>query len=371
MAGEIEVLEELGLSANEAKLYLILVQIGSMKANELAVKSGLQRRTVYDTMRQLEKKGMAGTAKVSGVMTFSPAPPSSLLSFIEEKRDAADRLLPLLSKPFEAGNKTSVSVLYGKSGIKMVMEDIISLRSDYYACYGQLQFFESMPKSMRLFNEKRVKYGLKAKYLLLDVPTARKHAQNFPLADIKFIDPSVISAGVWWTYADRLVLFVLEGEPVTIFIKNADLAQTFQKTFLSLFDSNARTYHGLKGIEAVLEQTLVHKEMLFMGGAGQVPLRLPEYVQNYRLRAQKVGMKWHNLAHRSIMKHPQTHRYFDSIRLLPKDWESNPNVIWIFGDCVANVVWREEPVLFLIEDRAIAQAYRNYFWLLWKMARKK
>ncbi|MBS3069475.1 hypothetical protein J4441_03865 [Candidatus Micrarchaeota archaeon] len=237
MAEELPVLQELGLSPNEARLYMLLAKEGKMKASELSVKCNLQRRTVYDTLAQLEKKGMAGKAKVGGVLTFTPSPPSSLLMFLDEKRDAVEKILPLLSRSFEAQEKTSVSVLYGKAGIKMVLEDVLAQRQDYYAYHGQLQFFEYMPRFMRIFNEKRKRLKIRTKYLLLDVPHAREHAPHMPLAQIKFIDPSSLSAGVYWTYADRLVLFVLQEEPVTIFIKNAELARAFKKNFEKIFDA--------------------------------------------------------------------------------------------------------------------------------------
>ncbi|MFA6328959.1 MAG: helix-turn-helix domain-containing protein [Candidatus Micrarchaeia archaeon] len=372
MAGENEALQEFGLTQNEAKLYLLLLKGGKAKATDLATRSGMHRRVVYDTLAQLAKKGMVGKAMVGGVLTFTPSPPSSLLSFIDEKRDSIEKILPALSKPFEAGGKTNVSILYGKQGIKMVMEDIIALRTDYYACYGQLQFFESMPKSIRLFNDKRVKYGLKTKYLLLDVPSARKHAPNFPLAEIKFIDPSVISAGVWWTYKDRLALFVLTDEPVTIFIKDAELARTFQKTFLNMFDSKAQVYRGDSGMRAIMEETLNHKETLFIGAAGQASERYASYMEeSYLPRAKKKGHRWILLSNRKILSKPASGYPISTVRLLPKDWEYSPNVVWIYGNFVTNVVWLGEPLAFVLEDKRVADAYRKYFWLMWKLAGKK
>lgn len=372
MAGEIEILQELGLSANEAKLYLLMIQNGSMKANGLAAKSGLQRRTVYDTVAQLEKKGMAGRSQVSGVAFFSPSPPSSLLSFVDEKRDSIEKLLPTLSRAYEAEGKASVSVVYGTQGIKTMLEDILELRADYCVYYGQFQIFDYLPKFYPIFNEKRVKLGIKARHLSLDSLISRKRAKLVPLSETKFMDPSQPSIGVWWVYADRVVLFVLGKEPVMIFIKNAELAHTFQNTFNGMFSSNARVYRGLEGIRSVLEQTLEYKELLFIGGEGQVPTRLPEYIEkSYTPRALKRGVKWYNLGHKAILKSPATKQPYHTIRVLPEEWAQNPTVIWIFGNCVGNVAWRKEPVLFLIEDAHIAQAYRNYFWLLWKMAEKK
>ncbi len=375
MVDEMQTLQELGLSANEARLYLLLIRSGQMRATELASKSGLQRRTVYDTLAQLEKKGMAGRAEVSGVLTFSPSPPAALLTFLDEKRDAVERILPVLEKPFEQEEKTAVSVTYGTAGMKMVLEDILRTRSDYYVYYGQLQIFDYIPKFFSLFNEKRKHLGVRGHYLLLDIPQARERSKLIPLAEFRFMDPSVLSVGVWWTYADRLVLFVLqkEKEPLTIFIKNADLAKTFRQAFDTMFESSAQVYHGLEGMKAILEQTLKYKETLFIGGGGQAGIYMDDYIRSsYLRRAMKHGHQWRNVAHHSIMRTPAAKYQFHSIRFLPKTWEANPNVIWIYGNCVVNVVWAgPKTVAFLVEDAHVARAYRNYFEMMWKMAEKK
>ncbi|VVB65660.1 HTH-type sugar sensing transcriptional regulator TrmB [Candidatus Gugararchaeum adminiculabundum] len=241
MAGELETLEEMGLSANEAKLYLMLIRGGEMKANELSVKSGLQRRTVYDTMQQLEKKGMVGKAEISGVTTFSASPPAALMSFLDEKKNSLEKILPELSKRFEAEEKTQVSVLYGVGGIKTVLEDILETKPDwYYSYHGQMQFYDLMPKFIQMFHDKCAKMGINTKYLLLDVPQARERSKLMRHAEVKFITPTTISAGVWWTYKNRLILFVLpkEGIPITMFIKNEELAKAFTSSFMEMFNSH-------------------------------------------------------------------------------------------------------------------------------------
>ncbi len=240
MLNEQEVLEGAGLSANEAKIYLLLARSGKLKATEVSVKTGLQRRTVYDTLNQLEKKGLAGRASISGILAFTASPPSSLRTFIEGKREALEKILPGLSKSYEAEDRTDVSVMYGNAGIMTVLLDILGLKPDsYYAYHGQMQFFDNLPKFMQIFNDKRRNFGIRTKYLLIDTPQVRERAPRMSLATIKFIDPSTISPGVWWTYADRIILFVLPkgGESLTIFIKNKELAKTFRGSFERMFKS--------------------------------------------------------------------------------------------------------------------------------------
>ncbi|MCX6770629.1 MAG: hypothetical protein NTX79_01095 [Candidatus Micrarchaeota archaeon] len=372
MAGENEALQGFGLTANEARLYLLLLKGGKAKATDLAARSGMHRRVVYDTLAQLAKKGMVGQASVGGVLTFTPSPPSSLLSFLDEKRDAMEQALPSLSRAFESETATSASVMHGRQGVKTVLEDILALRADYCVYYGAMQIYDILPKFMSIFNEKKNSLGIKSRQILLDSPLVRERAGKVPLSEAKFIDPSAPSPGIWWTYADRLALILWHEEPTVILIKDEHLAKTFRQTFDRLFDEKTRVYRGDSGMRAILEETLNHKETLYIGAAGQASERYDDYLRkSYMPRAVKKGHRWMLLANRQILKKPASRYPISTVRLLPKDWDYSSNVVWIYGNCVTNVVWLEEPVAFVVEDKHVADAYRHYFWLMWKTAGKK
>ena len=55
---DIKALENLGLSNVEAKVYLALLEVGSVVANKIAEQSGIHRRTVYDALETLIEKGL-------------------------------------------------------------------------------------------------------------------------------------------------------------------------------------------------------------------------------------------------------------------------------------------------------------------------
>lgn len=56
-------------------------------------------------------------------------------------------------------------------------------------------------------------------------------------------------------------------------------------------------------------------------------------------------------------------RLYD-FKVLPKEL-SGPNVIHIYGDKIANVLWVDPPISFVIADKRIAQSCRRYFNFLW------
>lgn len=59
----------------------------------------------------------------------------------------------------------------------------------------------------------------------------------------------------------------------------------------------------------------------------------------------------------------------EHLRFLPKNFPPSPMVIWISGQFTAHVLWEQTPVAFLIRNKKIADNYRQYFQLLWKMSK--
>jgi len=56
-------LNEIGLTENESKIYLALIDLGPSLAGQISRKTGLHRRTVYDSIEMLIKKGLVGYIK--------------------------------------------------------------------------------------------------------------------------------------------------------------------------------------------------------------------------------------------------------------------------------------------------------------------
>lgn len=57
------------------------------------------------------------------------------------------------------------------------------------------------------------------------------------------------------------------------------------------------------------------------------------------------------------------------IRHLPKEYES-PVSLNVYNEKAAIIVWGIEPAAILISNKEVAKAFRNYFELMWKIARK-
>jgi len=129
---EKEVLYKIGLSENEAEVYLTLLRLGPASAYQIAQKSGIYRPHVYDKLETLADKGLVSHVQRGKKKIFTAAPPSKIMNYLKEQEDSILQDIALLRqnmKRLEAMHNLpkediSVQVFSGVEGLKLLMEDI-------------------------------------------------------------------------------------------------------------------------------------------------------------------------------------------------------------------------------------------------------
>jgi len=128
-----EILTGVGLSSEQAELYLSLLSHGPQTAAGLAKTTHVQRTYVYRIATELIKLGLASQGKKGRATTFSPLSPDHLLTQAENTKAQAtqaqislESILPGLKTKFSAvEDRPVVSYFEGIEGIKMVYLDTI------------------------------------------------------------------------------------------------------------------------------------------------------------------------------------------------------------------------------------------------------
>lgn len=114
-----EVLAELGLSPNESKVYLSLLETGSTTITKIAEISGIHRVNVYDSVSRLKEKGLLGEITREGKRYYQAAPPETLKNILREKEIKLNQILPQLELANKlTGNKQQVEVFEGVDFIR-------------------------------------------------------------------------------------------------------------------------------------------------------------------------------------------------------------------------------------------------------------
>ncbi|MCR4369048.1 MAG: hypothetical protein NUV67_04035 [archaeon] len=134
--------------------------------------------------------------------------------------------------------------------------------------------------------------------------------------------------------------------------------------------AEAYILQGLEGFKVMRRETLKFPktELLMLGAIAKEPKVLPLFYQKWNAERKKNGIKIRNL-YKADVKGIKP-EYYDKRRFLPPHI-SNPAVINIYGDRVVNVLWKGDyPLCFMMVNKDIADAYRNYFEMLWKSSEK-
>jgi len=131
--------------------------------------------------------------------------------------------------------------------------------------------------------------------------------------------------------------------------------------------SIAHIYLGNEGLKALMNDIINEgKDFVVFGAEGRFEDTLKYYTKQWaRMRIKK------NI--RAKMIYTEGTRAaewkMNEIRFVPKEY-SSPASTLIYGDKVAITLNQEEPVVtILIESEKVAKGYKNYFKLLWKIAK--
>src|SRR4051812_12667076 len=118
MAKEVQkIVEGLGLSEAEARVYLACLEIGAGTNTQIARISTLNRITNYEILKRLRERGVATEVAAMKVKKFSVMLPDVLIRMSKEKVAAAEEALPSLLALSSNNVRPKVSFYEGIEGI--------------------------------------------------------------------------------------------------------------------------------------------------------------------------------------------------------------------------------------------------------------
>src|SRR3989344_4341298 len=82
----IEILQRIGLTAGESKVYLALLKLGQTTTGPIVKKSGVTTSKSYKILARLEEKGLASHIYKNKVKYFKSAPPEKIRDIIKKKQ---------------------------------------------------------------------------------------------------------------------------------------------------------------------------------------------------------------------------------------------------------------------------------------------
>lgn len=170
-------LKELGLTDNEAGLYVLSLEIGPHPIGQIAEKLGISRPNIYKLIKGLENRGLAALPAGGKLKRFCVASPT-LVAELLEKKQKHDRelkndfsaLLPDLLTKYQRGDlPSSVRVYQGRGQYLGAFFGLLDEAKDSVDFFGSADDFLNLVDidDQREYLKERVKRNLSSRTLTL------------------------------------------------------------------------------------------------------------------------------------------------------------------------------------------------------------
>ncbi len=245
-----KLLEDIGLTKGEIKVYLTLLKVGETTTGRIIEEAQISSGKIYEILEKLIRKGLASFIIKEKTKYFSPASPNRILDYVREKEKLLEQKeqelakeLPSLLSIGKAGKKEYETHLFkGFKGIQTAIFEALqelaprgevlamgihSSKEERYNILWQRWHIERTTKKIAckaIFSDRNTEYF-----------KAFKKMKFTEIKVLQGITPSAIDI-----MGSRVLIFTYGEEPSCLSIKNLEIAQSFTAFFYNLWRISKR-----------------------------------------------------------------------------------------------------------------------------------
>ncbi len=236
------ILEQVGLTESETKVYLALLKLGETTAGPIVDEAKVTRSKIYDILERLKNKGLVSHITKEATKYFSAADPSNILDYLEEKeneiinkKESVKNLLPQLEQQYRQIMESKIAEIYiGMKGMQNAFSLLVkefSSDEEYYAFgAGKGENIEKIQVFFDRLHKERIKKNVKAKIIFNKSSKGLfKSQEKSKLVEVKYLiesTPAAINI-----YKNFIIIAILTIEPITFLIRNKEIAFSFKEYF--------------------------------------------------------------------------------------------------------------------------------------------
>ncbi len=232
-------LKELGLTDNEAKIYLLLLKQRAMNPAEIAQKLGLHRGYVYDALERMKEKGVTNTVLVRNKTHFQATNPENLVELLRLRLEDFQKIIPDLKKlMLQEKEETRVEVHRGKYVYRTLIKDMLATmkRGEEALLIGideGVLMQEIDPLYLQRYLHALDKRNLRERTII------KKGGKQLAHKHITYreIDAKYIGNTAQIIYSNKVALFILGMPYHLVVIENTEVADTYRRQFELLWSS--------------------------------------------------------------------------------------------------------------------------------------
>lgn len=243
-----KLLLELGFSVAEAETYWTLLNLETVSIRKVAERSGINRGTTYDAIKQLVIAGLASSRKAGEREYYAAESPEKIYDLIRDKRkdlwhsqQQAQKLIPeLLARKARPLGRPLVKYYEDDEGVVAILRDVLQtcgqLTVPEYCVYSSQPMRQYLYRKFPQFTERRVKEGIAVKVIAVGEggdPAAVAERKWLPHTGVDEISSYTI------IYADKIAHISISNDytPYGVVIEDAGAASMERLLFDRLWQT--------------------------------------------------------------------------------------------------------------------------------------
>ena len=240
----LEVLTDIGLTPNEAKIYAALLDLHEASIDAVTKHSGVHRRNTYDALGRLVKKGLVFQVLPKKILTFAPVDPNKLFELVEEKEKSLKDILPEMQLKFKRKPVSqSVYIYKGVGGLKNYIDLILKEKKNIYGIGSKGTWFDPRIRKFAVRAGKELKKKNIKSHLIFD-QEIKEHPEILKIIgkDVKFLPKKYSSGSSVDIFGDYVAIYSgvnvkqLEEEITVFILKDKTLAKDYMKWWRFMWD---------------------------------------------------------------------------------------------------------------------------------------
>lgn len=229
-----EILQTLGLTENEGKVYLALLELGPSLAGTVSKKTGIHRRNIYDIVERLAKKGLIGYIIKNNRKLFEAVNPEKFKDILKQKQQELQENLPFLQDLYtKTKEKQETNFYTGVEGLKTVFQDQISENkgNEILILGASSSASEILPFYFKWYDKDRVRNKIKTRIISSD------ELKKIPLSEIRYLPQKYANPLAINIYKDKVAIILWKKVPLAIVIKEKEIAESYKQYFELMWKS--------------------------------------------------------------------------------------------------------------------------------------
>lgn len=235
-----EILTKSGLSENETKVFLVLLELGKGTVTQITRKAGLNRTTGYDILDNLTTKGIVSISGKEPKQEYIAESPDKIVFLLEkeisEKKSQLEKIksvLPEMRSLHNVAGRPKVRFYEGTEGLKDVYEDTLTSHEEIRAYATVDDMHQALPGYFSTYYKRRAEKNISIRAIIPATPVgkARASADIEEKRESRLIPPDKYYFSPEINIYDNKVMIASWREKLGIIIESSEIADAMKKIY--------------------------------------------------------------------------------------------------------------------------------------------